>query len=134
MYMLVAIASDGTAPASGQGTISIPSEGFKQPITLGDMIPQSSTGYPVKWKTDPTKGTYQAQVEIHYANNTKVATWSGNFTVGQAAMKALGNRLVVAKTTHKRPWLMYGLIGALLLVVVIMGLALLRRRQPASSS
>jgi hypothetical protein len=134
MYTLVAIANDGTAPASGQGTISIPSEGFQQPITLGDMIPQSSTGYPVKWMTDPTKGTYQAQVEIRYANGTKVATWSGNFTVGQAAIKTLANRLVVATTTHKRPWLMYGLIGVLLLVVVIMGFALLRRRRPASSS
>ena len=41
------------------------------------MIPQSSTRYPVKWKTDPAEGTYQAQVQIHYDDDTKLATWSG---------------------------------------------------------
>src|SRR5680860_948475 len=50
MYVLVAIANDGTAPTSGEGTISMPSESFQQPIALGDMVPMASTGYPIKWK------------------------------------------------------------------------------------
>jgi len=138
MYVLIAIVNDGTAPTSGEGTISIPSEGFQQKITLGDMIPTSSTGYPIKWKTDPAAGTYQAQAEIRYADGTKVAKWSGEFTVVDANLAELKDRLVAPETPETAaagpPWLMYGLIGGLVLVVLIMGFTLLRRRRPDSSS
>lgn len=140
MYVLVAIANDGTAPTSGEGTISMPSESFQQPIALGDMVPMASTGYPIKWKTDPAAGTYQAEVEIRYADGSKVAKWSGSFTVADKNLAELKDRAVAAEKplaeppAAGRPWLMYGLIGGLVLVVIIMGFALLRRRQPDSSS
>ena len=132
MYMLVTLTSNGTAPASGQGTISVPNENFQQPIALGDMVPQSSTAYPVLWKTNPAAGTYQAKVSIPYADGTKLATWSGDFTVASAALKDLQNRLVptTATASAQPPWLTYGLIGGLVLIVLIMGFALLRRRRP----
>jgi len=140
MYVLVAIANDGTAPTSGEGTISMPSESFQQPIALGDMVPMASTGYPIKWKTDPAAGTYQAEVEIRYADGSKVAKWSGSFTVADKNLAELKDRAVAGEKplaeplAAGRPWLMYGLIGGLVLVVIIMGFALLRRRQPDSSS
>src|SRR5665811_2243583 len=136
MYVLVAIANDGTAPTSGEGTISMPSESFQQPIALEDMVPVASTGYPIKWKTDPAAGTYQAEVEIRYADGSKVAKWSGSFTVADKNLAELKDRAVPGEKppVAGRPWLMYGLIGGLVLVVIIMGFALLRRRQPDSSS
>lgn len=138
MYVLVAIANDGTAPTSGEGTISMPIEGFQQPIALGDMVPTSSTGYPIKWKTDPAAGTYQAEVEIRYAGGTKVAKWSGSFTVADKNLTELKDRLVApekpASAASSTPWLIYGLIGGLVLVVLIMGFALLRRRRPGPAS
>ena len=97
MYVLVAIANDGTAPTGGEGTISIPGEGYQREIALGDMVPASSTGYPVKWKTDPAEGTYPAEVEIRYADGAKVATWSGDFTVASAETEELADRLVGAQ-------------------------------------
>jgi len=70
------------------------------------------------------------------ADNTKLATWSGNFTVAGSALKQLKNRYVgpVATVTAKTSWLLYGMMGALVLVVLIMGFALLRRRRPEKSS
>ncbi|HZK49858.1 MAG TPA: hypothetical protein VFD74_09710, partial [Thermoleophilia bacterium] len=137
LYVIVAIANDGTAPTSGEGTISMPSEGFQQKIALGDMVPASSTGYPIKWKTDPVAGTYPAQAEVRYAGGTKVAKWSGEFTVVDANLAELKDRLVAPEAATVAaagpPWLMYGLIGGLIVVVLIMGIALLRRRpRPAS--
>jgi hypothetical protein len=132
MYLLVDVANPGTAPTSGEGAISLPGESFQQAIDLGDMIPGSSTGYPIKWKADPAAGDYEAKVEIRYADGTKLATWGGRFTVKDETLAALDDRLVRpdnAKSTD-RPWLMYGLIGGLTLIVLIMGVALMRRRQP----
>lgn len=136
MYVLVAIANAGTAPTSGEGAITIPGEGFREEIALGDMIPASSTGYPVKWKSDPAEGTYPAEVEIRYADGAKVATWSGDFTVASAETDALADRLVEApgSADAATPWLMYGLIGGLVVIVLIMGFALVRRRRPEHRS
>ena len=133
MYVLVTLSSNGTAPASGEGTISLPSDNFQKPISLGDMVPQSNTAYPVLWKTDPAAGTYQTQVSIPYADGTKVADWSGNVTVAAPALNELKNRLVAPAGTgaaDKRPLLLYGLVGGLVLIVLIMAFALLRRRRP----
>ena len=133
MYMLVTLTSNGTAPASGEGTISLPSDNFQKPISLGDMVPQSTTAYPVLWKTDPVAGTYQTQVSIPYADGTKIAAWSGNLTVAGPALNELKNRLVAPAGTgaaEKRPFLLYGMVGGLILIVLIMGFALLRRRRP----
>ena len=94
MYMLVAVTNDGTGMTSGEGAVSMPGEGFQQQIALADMIPASSTGYPVKWKTDPKVGSYPTQVEIRYGSGAKVATWSGNLNVARADTTALTDRFV----------------------------------------
>ena len=132
MYMLVAVTNDGTAATSGQGSITLQSEGFEQKIDLGDMVPEATTGYPVKWKTDPETGAHQAQVEIRYDDGAKVASWSGDFTVGKDETAALTDRLVApgGQGGSTTPWLTYGLIGGLVLIVLIMGVALLHRRRP----
>jgi hypothetical protein len=139
MYLIVNIANDGTGPTRGEGTVTLPSDGFQQKIELGDMIPASSTGYPVKWKTDPAAGDYDGQVEIRYEDGAKVATWSGKVTVAAAEVAALEDRLVAPETPSGTsgggtPWLAYGLVGGLILVVLVMGFALLRRRRPGPTA
>ena len=131
MYLLVAIANAGTAPTTGEGVIKLTGDAFEDKIALGDMIPQAKTGYPILWKVDPAEGSYPAEVQIRYAGGTKVATWSGNVTVAQADAEDLADTLVGPKTASEAatPWLMYGLIGGLVVVVLIMGFALLRRRR-----
>jgi hypothetical protein len=134
MYVLVAIANDGTGPTSGEGTISMPSEGFQQPIALADMVPTSSTGYPIKWKTDPAAGTYQAEVEIRYADGSKVAKWSGEFTVAGKNLAELKDRLV-GGTTGGTPWELIGwvILGVLGAVIFLLAGILLGRLQQRSA-
>jgi hypothetical protein len=136
MYVLVDVANDGTAPTSGEGAMSISGEGFQEGIALGDVVPTAGTGYPIKWKADPAVGTYQAEVQIRYADGAKVAKWSGEFAVVDKDLASLKDRLVTPESAGGagRPWLMYGLIGGLALVVLIMAVALLRRRRPAATS
>jgi len=133
MYLSIAIANNGTAAATGNGELALSGSGFSDKFSLDTMIPAAKTDYPVKWKRNPSEGTYPATVQIHYADDTKVATWSGNVTVGSAEAKKLGERLVGPAEpggSSKTPWLMYGLIGGLVVIVLIMGFALLRRRRP----
>lgn len=127
MHLLVGIANEGTAPTSGEGTISLAQGGYREKIALGDMVPGSSTDYPVAWKTDPAQGAYQAQVEIRYADDKKVATWSGTFTVGGAEKKQLKDRLVVGAKSglpwELIGWAVLGTLGAgiLLLAGILLG-------------
>ena len=133
MYMLVALSSDGTAPASGNGTITMTGQNFQKSINLGAMVPQSGTSYPVLWKADPAAGTYPVEVAIHYDNDTKVASWSGNLNVSGSALKDLTDRYVGPAGNSaggSTPWLMYALVGGLALIVLFMGFLLLRRRRP----
>lgn len=132
MYMLVQLDSDGTAPASGAGTISVPTESFQKPIDLGAMVPASGTAYPVLWKGDPEPGSYPVEVAINYDNNTKVATWSGTIDVTGEALDELQDRYVapVGAAAAGTPWLMYGMIAGLVVIVLFMALLLLRRRRP----
>lgn len=138
MYLLVQIANDGTGPTSGEGAITLPAEGFQQPIDLGDMVPGSSTGYPVRWKSDPAAGDYDAQVQLTYADGAETATWSGKVTVAEADVSELEDRLVPEEQTPAQsgntPWLMYGIVGGLVVVVLIMAVALLRRRKPGTGA
>ena len=135
MYLSIAIANNGTAITTGNGALSFADGTFNDGFSLDTMIPTAKTDYPVKWKRNPAEGTYPATVEIRYADDTKVATWSGDVTVGSAEAEKLGERLVgpteSADGGVDTPWLIYGLIGGLVVIVLIMGFALLRRRRPA---
>ncbi len=133
MYLSIAIANTGTAATTGNGSLSLSDAAFSDKFSLDTMIPTAKTDYPVKWKRNPSEGTYPATVEIRYADDTKVATWSGNVTVGSAEAKKLGERLVGPAESgggSKTSWLMYGLMGGLVAIVLVMGFALLRRRRP----
>ena len=137
MDLAIGIASPGGKFTSGSGTITVPSTRLKRDFPLDLFVPGTSIAYPIThWQIAPKAGAYPASVVIHYASNTQVATWSGSITVGGAALKQLKNQYVPPAGTvaAKTPWLMYGLIGALIIIVLIMGFALLRRRRPEAKS
>jgi hypothetical protein len=134
MDLAIAISNQGGKFTTGSGTIDVPSTSFVRGLSIGLFVPRTSIEYPVtEWQTAPKAGEYPAHVLIHYGDGgTLTAEWNGNVTVADASLKGLKDQYVppagVGET--KTPWLVYGLIGGLVLVVLIMGFALLRRRRP----
>jgi hypothetical protein len=135
MYLLIGIANNGTAIATGEGTVSVASGGFSQQFSLDQLVPTAKVQYPVKWTTDPAEGAYETRVEIKSEPGGKTVAWSGTFEIAGEQKDALADRLVTsttpAGTSGGRPWLIYGLLGGLIVIVVVMGLALMRKRRPA---
>jgi hypothetical protein len=102
------------------------------------FVPRTSIDYLIpNWQTAPKAGVYPVSVVIHYGDKgVLTAEWSGNVTVASSSLKTLKNKYVAPLGTvaAKRPWLMYGLVGGLVLVILVMGFALLRRRRPHATS
>lgn len=140
MDLAIGISSPGGKFAKGTGSIDVPSTGFKRDFPLGLFVPGTSIAYPIdKWQIQPKAGVYPAHVLIHYGDNGALtAEWNGDITVASNSLKELKNQFVApgtaAATASRTPWLIYGLIGGLVLIVLIMGFALLRRRRPEPKS
>ncbi len=136
MDLAIAISAAEGKFAKGSGTIDIPSAGFKRAFAVDLFVPGTSIAYPIeKWQTAPKAGNYAAHVLIHYGEaEALTAEWNGNVTVADKTLESLKDQYVapVAVTSSKTPWVIYGLIGGLVLIVLIMGLALLRRRRPVA--
>ena len=135
MNLEIAISSPGGLLTNGNGTIELPDAGFTQDFALDTFVPGTTIAYPIQWKTAPKVGTYPAHVILHYGDQgAKTAEWSGEFAVVDKNLAELKDRVVAPETpagaASSTPWLVYGLIGGLVLIVLIMGFALLRRRRP----
>jgi hypothetical protein len=137
MNLEIAISNPGGLLTSGNGTIDLPDSGFTADFPIGTFVPGTSIAYPILWTTTPKAGTYGAHVIVHYGDQgSQTAEWNGQVTVVDKSLSDLKNRIVAPQATEGastgggRPWLIYGLIGGLVLVVLIMGFALLRRRRP----
>ena len=132
MYLLVGIKNDGTGIAGGRGRIKLPDEGFQAQIELGDLVPESATEYPVRWREEPPEGTYPSQVDLSYADGTETATWSGDVTVSGDDTQQLADTFVASGDEQTgaagTPWLLYGLVGGLIIIIGLLLLLLLRRR------
>jgi hypothetical protein len=138
MDLAVGIASPGGKFTKGTGTIDIPSTAFTREFPIDLFVPGTSIAYPIeKWQTAPQAGTYPAHVVIRYGDKSELtAEWSGDVVVAGTTLKELENEFITPEGSSAggRPWLMYGLIGGLVIVVLIMGFALLRRRRPEPRS
>jgi hypothetical protein len=134
MDLAIDMASVGQKFTSGSGTVDVASTGFKRDFPVGLFVPGTSIAYPIPhWQTAPKAGEYPAHVLIHYGDGGALtAEWTGSVTVADASLKGLQDRYVppAGADEAKTPWLVYGLIGGLVVVVLIMGFALLRRRRP----
>ena len=132
MYLLVGIKNDGTGIANGRGDIKLPDEGFQAEIELGDMVPESATEYPVRWREEPPEGTYPSQVDLTYADGAETATWSGDVSVSGDDSQQLEDTFIPSgdqeTSVARTPWLLYGLLGGLIIIIALLLLLLLRRR------
>jgi len=137
MDLAIDIASPGAKFTSGSGTITVASTKMARNFPLGLFVPGTSIAYPIaNWQTAPKAGAYPTSVVIHYGDQGALtAVWNGDVTVASSSLDTLKNKYVPPAGTvaAKTPWLMYGLIGALIIIVLIMGFALLRRRPEAKS-
>jgi hypothetical protein len=136
MYLIVGLASNGTTPASGEGTITVAGEGFRKTFSLMTMVPESSTGYPIGWKVGPAAGTYRADVELRYGDGARVARWSGPFTVAAADVAQEGDRVPGLQRDRLNWALLLSALaatGVALLVVLGILVWVLRRRAGPSA-
>ena len=138
MELAIAISSPGGSFTSGSGSVSVASTGFARTFTLGLFVPGTSIAYLIpNWQTSPKAGAYPTSVVVHYGSQGALtAVWNGDVTVASSSLKTLKNKYVAPLGTvaAKTPWLIYGLVGALVLVILVMGFALLRRRRPEAKS
>ena len=92
LYLEIELDHVGTALTRGEGTISLPEQGFEQDFVLETFVPRTSIAYPVQWTTDADEGSYPAEVEIRY--DGEVATWRGDVHVGDEVLDDLAQREV----------------------------------------
>ncbi len=135
VYLLIPITNTGTGATKGQGTISIGSDGMQQTFDVGDMIPGSSTDYPVKWKADPKQGAYQTDVRLSYGKTGQVAQWSGPVTIGEAEVESPWAAPEASQQAAPggQNWMLYGgwaFAGILVLAAGALGIHRLRGRHP----
>ena len=137
----IAIANQGGLLVRGSGTISLKDGhgGFEQAFELDTVVPGTSLAYSVPWDATPKAGSYPVDVVLRYGDQEpQIARWSGDVVVGEKSLETLEDRqdgeasTAVATPATTTSWLVYGLVGGLLVVIVVMGILLLRRRKLAS--
>lgn len=140
MNLEIGISSAGGLLTSGTGVLEVDSTGFTSDFSLGTFVPGTSIAYPIVWTSTPKAGDYAAHVVLRYGDaNAKTAEWNGKFTVGDETLAELEDRQAGPATSGNTPssgggtpWLVYGVVGILVIVILVMGFALLRRRKPPS--
>jgi hypothetical protein len=94
LYLEIAIANTGRGLTKGDGTVTLPDQGFERTFTIDTFVPGTSIAYPIKWADTARDGDYRARVELRYAG--RVAHWDGTVTVGRAVREELAERQVQA--------------------------------------
>ena len=134
MDLDIAIENPGGLLTKGRGTIALPGDGFQQAFELATVVPGTSIAYSVPWKASPKAGAYAVRVVLYYGDQESLtAEWSGDVTVADKNLAELANRQPADDTatpaeSPSTPWVMYGLVAVLVVVILIMGVLLLRRR------
>ena len=140
MNLEIEIANGGGLLTKATGSIEVPSTGFTEDFPVGTFVPGTTIHYPVLWSGGPEGGTYEAHVVLHYGRDEALtAEWSGQFTVSDSDLTDLSTTQVEntkpaspeTDGSRGRPLLVYGLIVGLVIVIVVMSFALIRRRRPA---
>ncbi len=132
LYLEIDIEHVGTALARGEGTISLPGEGFEQDFVVDTFVPRTTIAYPISWTADTREGSYDAEVELRY--DGKVATWQGEVSVGEEVLDTLADRQVdpaqqQGSWTDLWPW---AAMGFLLLLSAVLATLYLRQRRTAA--
>ena len=137
MGLAILISNDGGKFTSGTGTIEVPSTSLAQDFSFGLVVPHTSFEYPIaQWQTAPKAGKYPAHVVVKYGEEGALtAEWSGDITVVGEAVSELEGQYVPPEQAavlpaSGPPWPLYGAVGVLIVVVIVMGFLLIRRRRP----
>lgn len=117
LYLEIGIENAGRGFTTGEGTITLPDQGFERAFSIDTFVPGTSIAYPIKWTEAADDGNYQARVDIRYGE--RVARWNGTFTVGEAVRKELAERQV--ETPEQRNNDGGGLSAAALAVAMLAG-------------
>jgi hypothetical protein len=126
LYLEVLVANDGGGLTKGTGLIELPDEGFSREFSIDTFLPRTAIRYPVKWTTEPRKGTFAGSVHIQYVG--KHAMWEGTFTVGERIREELADRRVGPGGGSSPPLILGILIGAGVAAVLFVMLTLFLRR------
>jgi hypothetical protein len=124
----VHMANTGNAFALGSGVIRVPDTGTDYSFKINTFLGGTSIVYPMPWVSTVPPGSHHVEVDLNY-NNGRHLTWNGTIDETGAFTSGLQKQLNEVHTTTKRgafPWLL--LVALLLLLALIMGAILMRRR------
>lgn len=129
VYLEIGIENEGTALTKGEGTITLPDEGFEREFSIDTFVPDTAIDYPIQWTVAADNGTYAAAVEVRY--DDKTATWEGEFTLGDEVQEELAQRQT---NRPPRDWLPIITAGALALALGAIFLLLRERRRATKNA
>lgn len=129
VYLEIGIENQGDALTKGEGTITLPDEGFERDFSIDTFVPATAIAYPIQWTVAADNGTYAAAVEISY--DGKTATWNGEFTLGEAVQDELAQRQT---NRPPRDWLPIITMAAFALALGAVLLLLRERRRSAPAA
>ncbi len=129
VYLEIGIDNQGTALTKGEGTISLPDEGFERDFSIDTFVPGTAIAYPIQWTVAADNGTYGAAVEVRYEDET--ARWEGEFTLGDEVQEELAQRQT---NRPPRDWLPVITAGALALALGAVLLLLRERRRTTKNA
>ncbi|GAC1549086.1 MAG: hypothetical protein NVS2B7_25150 [Herpetosiphon sp.] len=141
MFLGIQMRNDGSVFLSPSGSITVTNTAggqvLAQPFKMGTFVPGTDVTYPVQWAGKPVAGTYSVAVDVVYGREQH-ATYRDTFVVSPqvvanaAEHDALSLALhpavknVAAAPSALQPWMIYGIGGLLLLVVILLALNLRR--------
>lgn len=142
-YIGVQLHNDGDTLLKPAGTLTLYNAAGEQilaePIVMHTFVTGTSATYPVPWPGIPAAGAYSVAIELSFAHGA-TATYAGVIEISPAtaAQSAEAQRELPSSGVSAgglpagvQPWLLYGIAGLLLLVVVLLALNLARGRGAA---
>jgi hypothetical protein len=131
LYLEVAIENAGHGLTTGEGTLTLPDEGFERRFSIDTFVPATAIAYPVRWTTEAEDGTHRVRVEVHFGDRT--ATWEGTFGIGDDLRRDQADRQVetAGRSGGAGRDLWVPLVaGAVVVVLAVAGLIGRRVRRP----
>lgn len=93
LYLMVDVANTGRRLTTAEGTLEVPSLGFRHEFHVGTFVPETAIAYPVKLTVPaPRSGRLPAAVELRYGD--RVASWAGDVVIGTETQAELERRQV----------------------------------------
>ena len=124
----VHMANVGNAFAHGSGVIRVADTNTDQSFKIDTFVAGTSIVYPMQWTKTVVAGTHHVEVDLTYEDGRRTS-WTGTVVIAGDAQSRLENALrnVTIHQHASRSWLLLGLVGALVLLLVGAAITLRRR-------